>query len=308
MVSWQSRVAERNDGQSSVPHWRLAGLDAPAGTRRGLIENGEPIPAGHAPGDDGMVDAIAIGVQRHQRVDPRRLDTAPGAVGLLALDDPGSHPAQRELAYPPQRVAVVAVQNRVQDGKSRGPATRPDPAGGTARSKVTKIESEIPAWAQSAQNRQRSDGLARPAGEVVQAERGAGWQQDLFRWHDWDVIPGVLTEQSQQEVGEDAGLFKPAERMHQLPSLDQMVCVGRIAGEAERDVRLDGWGKAWGAAEEVSPGTVGSLLAADPAGGLLPLLWGVDAEKQSKKQIFGVHGDVGFELAAPPALGILQLK
>jgi len=55
-----------------------------------------------------MVERVPEGAQGHQRVDPRRLDAAPAAVGLLVGDDPGLRRLARALvsdicAYFPQK-------------------------------------------------------------------------------------------------------------------------------------------------------------------------------------------------------------
>ena len=72
------------------------------------------------PGEAGphhrVVERVAEQVQRDQRVHPRRLDAAPAAVGLLAVDDPRARPVRtRVRAAAGGRVpALVAVQRPVE--------------------------------------------------------------------------------------------------------------------------------------------------------------------------------------------------
>ena len=84
--------------------------------------------------------------------------------------------------------------------------------------------------------------------------------------------------------------------------------VGGVAGQPQRDPGLDGGRQVARAAEERGPGAVRALLGADPAGRLLGLLGGADAEELPQQQVLGVHGHVGLELALPPALGRLQRR
>ena len=72
----------------------------------------------------GMIQRVAEQVQGQDRVDPRRLDAAPSAVGLLAGDDPlggAAHGAERGPGL--TGGAVVELQRPVQHGERR--ATRP---------------------------------------------------------------------------------------------------------------------------------------------------------------------------------------
>ena len=72
-----------------------------ASSRRRAVARGrvKRVEAGERrPRMTGMVERVAEQVQGHHRVDPRRLDAAPRAVGLLAGDDPALGLGQRPLA------------------------------------------------------------------------------------------------------------------------------------------------------------------------------------------------------------------
>jgi hypothetical protein len=66
--------------------------------RPALVLDGEAVEARERADEDRMVEWVAECVQRDDRPDPRRLDAAPRAVGLLALDDPALGRAQRAPA------------------------------------------------------------------------------------------------------------------------------------------------------------------------------------------------------------------
>src|SRR4029434_7298845 len=62
----------------------------------------------------GVVERVALEVQREHRVHPGRLDAAPRAVGLLALEDPLAREPARQLAQPPDRMALVPLERAVE--------------------------------------------------------------------------------------------------------------------------------------------------------------------------------------------------
>ncbi len=84
--------------------------------------------------------------------------------------------------------------------------------------------------------------------------------------------------------------------------------VGRVAGQPQRDVRLDRGGQVAGAAVEVGPSAVVALLGADPAGRLLQVGFGENAEKVAQQDVLGVHRDVRLELADPVTAGVLEAQ
>src|SRR4029077_16286766 len=79
-------------------------------------------------------------------------------------------------------------------------------------------------------------------------------------------------------------------------------------GQAQRHVGLNRGGQVGGPAVEVGPGAVVPLLMADPASRRRDRLVVMQAEELAQQQVLGVHGDVGLELALPPALRVLQAE
>ena len=81
--------------------------------------------------------------------------------------------------------------------------------------------------------------------------------------------------------------------------------LGGIAGEPQRDVRLDRRRELRRAAEETRPRAVVALLRADPVRRARGL-GAADAEELAQQQVLGVHRDVGLELALPVAALVLE--
>src|SRR5207245_4704607 len=75
----------------------------------------------------GMLERVALQRERHQRVDPRGLDPAPRAIGLLALDDPALGPLERAPAQPRKRMALISARGAVEQreqARASGPRRR----------------------------------------------------------------------------------------------------------------------------------------------------------------------------------------
>lgn len=87
-----------------------------------------------------------------------------------------------------------------------------------------------------------------------------------------------------------------------------MRIVRPVSGQPQRDVRLDGGGEFARPSVEGGPGAVAELFAADEAGGRLDGGRVLNAEELAEQQILGVHGDVGGEVALPPALVVLSAE
>jgi hypothetical protein len=90
VVAGGAGVGEGDDRERGVPHGRLAGLE-PALV---AVVDDEALEAGQPTGDDRVVERAPADGQRDEGVDPWRLDPAPRAVGLLAVDDPLLHPGR----------------------------------------------------------------------------------------------------------------------------------------------------------------------------------------------------------------------
>jgi hypothetical protein len=81
-----------------------------------------------------------------------------------------------------------------------------------------------------------------------------------------------------------------------------------MPGEPQRDVGLDRRGQVTRPAEEIGPGSVGTLPGCDPAARGRRLLVGADAEELPQQQVLSVHRDVGLQLPLPPALLMLEAE
>src|ERR1019366_8917139 len=105
----EAGVAKSCDRERGVPDRGLARLEGPPAIvlDSEAVEAFEPRPHGR------VVEGVALQAQGYQGVDPGRLDAAPGAVGLLALDDPPLGPPERGPPEPLDRTALVGLQEAV---------------------------------------------------------------------------------------------------------------------------------------------------------------------------------------------------
>ena len=86
--------------------------------------------------------------------------------------------------------------------------------------------------------------------------------------------------------------------------LPHVLGVGRVAGEAQRHVRLDRRRQVGRARRRSSPTSRRRAAASGSSSRPSPVCSAVaDAEELAQQQVLGVHGDVRLELALPPALG-----
>ena len=122
----------------------------------------------------GCVEGPAEQRQRDHRVHPRRLDAAPGAVGLLALRRSSARPGRGLAAAAGGRAGARSGAAPGRAARTGRPtcATRPRrrrgrrPTNSSSRSNGSGTHR-----AMGADDGQRHDGLAGPAGEVVDVER-----------------------------------------------------------------------------------------------------------------------------------------
>ena len=163
--------------QRGVPDRRQARLDAEALAVVEVQREG-PVEAGQAPRDDRVVEREPERVQGQDRVDPRRLDAAPGAVRLLALADPARHPGLGEPPQPADGAAVVEARERQAAAQQRGPRPRRLRPGRRARPR--RLEEELVEADRLREGRvarqddhQRDEGPAGPAREPVGRHRRA---------------------------------------------------------------------------------------------------------------------------------------
>ena len=136
-----------------------------------IVKRVEP---GERARDHRMVERVAERVQRDDRPDPRRLDAAPGAVALLALDDPALGGAERAAAQRPRPAAARRRAGRGRAGRRRVPRHRSAAPAATPRRAARRSRTATGRRGpQRGDDRQRDDRLPRPAAEGVDGERRA---------------------------------------------------------------------------------------------------------------------------------------
>ncbi len=312
VVGGHAGVGEGGHGQAGVPHRGLAGLDHADGgaVRAVLVPDGETVQRLQARAQHRVAEVVAEEVEGDDRVHGGGLDAAPAAVVLLTLDDPAGRGVQRGAAQRDEGEAVVGVQRLVQALEEALPAggggeraRRVRPAG--VRVQLVEVEGRGPYGAQRGDDGERHDGLPGPLAEVVDVEGDPLRQEHELGRELGEVLPPPPAEERQPDPGEDPGGGDAALLADPRGGGGHVGVLGGVAGESEGDVGLDGRGELGGAAVEGGPGAVGALPRADEAGGGLggPLV--ADAEELAQHQVFGVHGDVGLQVALPPALGVL---
>src|SRR5690349_4904233 len=155
---------------------------------------------------------------------------------------------------------------------------------------------------------QRHGRLPRPAAPVVDVEREPGRQVDQLGRDDRQVVPRPQAGQGQPDPGEHAGRLDAALLGDPVPGQLHVRRVRLVAGQPQGQVGLDRGGQVGGAAVEVGPGAVVSLLGPDPAARGRDHGVVAQAEELAQQQVLGVHGHVGLELALPPPLSVLQAE
>ena len=315
MVARHAAVAQGDDRQRGVPHRRLARFQAPALARGrahfarvvAVLEH-EALQAFQAAAHDRVLQRIAAQVQRHQGVHPRRLDPAPGAIGLLAANDPALGAAQREPAQQPQRAVFVGAKRAVQAQQPRRPCSARAARSGVAPGAVQlgEVERQPPRRPVGFDERQRHDRLARPAGEVIDVQWHPRGQQHDLRGQRGDVLPRPQPEQCQPHVREHTRALQAAALADEACRGAHVLRIWWVARQAQRPVGLDGRGQLAGTAVEVGPCAVRALLGADPGRRAPRLVLATDAQELAQEHVLRVHGHVRLQLPLPPAALVLK--
>jgi hypothetical protein len=66
-------------------------------------------------GHDGVLELVALDVECHEAVDPRRLDASPGAVGVLVPNDPSQAGVDRGLAERGEAELLIQMQEAIRE-------------------------------------------------------------------------------------------------------------------------------------------------------------------------------------------------
>src|SRR5205823_8601297 len=120
---------------------------------------------------------------------------------------------ERMAAQALERPALVGAQQPFADTESpRNERARPLAGGGRSGTKLREIEWERADWPVSADDGQRDDRLAGPAGEVVGVERKPAGQENQLWRERRHLFPRPQPEQRHPDVGEHPRRARPAPR------------------------------------------------------------------------------------------------
>ena len=173
-----------------------------------------------------------------------------------------------------------------------------------ARFQLIDVEAELVRRSIRAHDGEGDHGLAGPAREVVDVEGHSTGHEHEFWWHHGQLAPGPEVEQGEPDPREDATALRPRPCDNECArARAEVLVVGRVAREAQRDVGLNGGRQIGRTAEEVGPGAVFALARANPRRRRRGLFGRSNAEELAQEKVFGVHRDVRLELALPPAVG-----
>ena len=232
--------------QQGIPDRRLAGLNVQPAVplvRPVLIEGGQ------ARSHDRVAQRIALDVERHQTVDPRWLNAAPGAVGVLMFDDPLQALADGGLAAGREAELLIGVQRGVGGQEKRLPGEQ---AGFARQAGVGPLPTQRKEFVQTSlgrqaagkaagrQNRQRHQGRPRPGGKIIDVERKPAGKGDHLGRQAGRFVPRPLADQGQPVAGENADGVKPAVGQDPVPGFSEGWAVGRQTAGPQRGVALDG--------------------------------------------------------------------
>ena len=200
-----------------------------------------------------------------------------------------------------------AALDRGAGSGSPGPLLGGEALGGhRSGPELAEIERQRPHRAERPDDRERRDRLARPAGEVVLAERSPPRQQDPLGGQRRQLVPRPQAEECHPEAGEDAAALDATGVADVGRRLLHVGCLGVVAREAQRPVRLDARRQVGGSRVVRRPRAVGALLRPDPVRRRGRDVVGANAQELAEEQVLGLDGDVGLEQALPPSVRRLE--
>ncbi len=192
-----------------------------------------------------MIQSVPFDIQRHQAVDPGRLNAPPSAVCFLVSDDPlyagldGSFPPWRETN------ALIEMGDAVREQKHSIPgeeAAAPWQAivglGATFREQLVQPPFRRQRARRSAggEDRQRKQGGSGPAREVVDVEGEPLRVGDDFRGQIGCPRPRPFADQRQPVTREDSDSRQPAVSENPFSGSDQGVLFGAHADRPQGGV------------------------------------------------------------------------
>ena len=315
----QPGVVEGEQRQHRIPDGAVGGLDegclAFVHTPAWIVERVQPL------GQDRMIDGIAFVVQRHQAVNPRRLNAAPGAVGVLMPDDPFKRVPDGRTAPQAHPELVPGILQGVQHPVS--PAEEAVPCVRASLLRQIVIERLAPAREQRIKpvfRRQRPAGMARgehgnrhqrgasPLREIIDGKRKPEREPDDFWRSIRGLLPRPFADQRQPIAGEDADIAQTALRSDPFERLGHR---GLIVAMPERAQSRVGFHRCVDVAIRRAvvdlPGAVRPLrlqerVAEAPAQGMA-----VEAEEPQSEAPLRLHAGVRFRARHPMAVRLLPL-
>src|SRR5919206_1100761 len=136
-------VGERDHRERGVPDRRLARFEAPDA----VLLDDERLDALEPLAHHRVVERVVPQAQGDQRVDPWRLDAAPRAVGLLAVDDPALGAGEGAAAQRLDRAALVDPQPAIEPSeRARSERAPPTRRRASAGAELVEPERQAPPW------------------------------------------------------------------------------------------------------------------------------------------------------------------
>ncbi len=242
VVGGDARVGERDRSRAPCPTPATGRPRASASPSRRTVKPSRP---SKARAHHRVVDRVAAQVQGHERVDPRRLDPAPASRRPPGGGRSSARRAASAALSQAGRTARVVIDARARDRCRREARPRHESALARRGARPARSSSSRSGSGRTGlvrrDDRERDDGLARPAREVVDVEREPRREEHQLRRE-------ARQRRSQGHSPKSASQMWVKTRV----ALDAAVLadergralhvrrVGRVAGEAERDVGLDG--------------------------------------------------------------------
>ena len=261
-------------------------------------------PAGQPAADVRRVEAVSAADERDQGPRPGRLDPAPRAVQLLAVDDPALRVRESALAAGPEGPTPVPREGPVTDeARSALAWNRPE-----VELVARPLGRQLPDRAVVHDDRERDHRLSRPAAEVVDRERHAWPEEDELGRQLRDLLPGPEPEEREPDAREDPRAADAAARHTERRAAASRGSSAREPCQAESRVRLERRGQVGLASPVDRPQAVGALAGEELVHTFPGRLLVAEAEELEQEQVLRGHGHVGLELAHPPAVRLLQLE
>src|SRR5919198_752706 len=280
MVSRDAGVEQGDHGESRVPDRRLARL----GPEAVAFVDRETLPTLDGSAQRLVLEPVPERGQHDDRPDPRRLDSAPGAVGFLPVANPPLGSGERNASDRPRP-------------RRRPRLPRPSPD-------LAQVDRRPAHRTKGLDDRERDNRLPRPAGERVDRERPVGREQDDLGRHPRHPLPGPMPEEGQEALREHARARDAAFGLDELARARTRI----DARQLQRGVRLDRRREVARPVEPDRPRAVVTLPREQLVRDLAVEVVRAKPEEVMPEQVLRDHRRVRLELAYPPAVRVLELE